>query len=308
MALEGLHHVTAITGDAPRNVDFYARLLGLRLVKKTVNFDQPDVYHLYFGDERGTPGSILTFFEFPGAAKGHAGDGMVHTVRWRVASEEAVAFWAERLAADGVAAERADGALSFADFEGLRHELVTTTVADAPLVAKAPDIPPEHALLGFHGVRAYAAQPQASAPLLEALGFRSEGEAGWTLTGEQRRAALLYDAPPAERGLTSAGTVHHVAWSAADDAELEAFRARAIEAGAHATDIIDRQYFHSVYFREPSGVLFELASRDIGFQCDEPVESLGEALKLPPQYESRRDQLERALTPLSNPRAGTTAA
>jgi glyoxalase family protein len=308
MALEGLHHVTAITGDAPRNVDFYARLLGLRLVKKTVNFDQPDVYHLYFGDERGTPGSILTFFEFPGAAKGHAGDGMVHTVRWRVASEEAVAFWAERLAADGVAAERADGALSFADFEGLRHELVTTTVADAPLVAKAPDIPPEHALLGFHGVRAYAAQPQASAPLLEALGFRSEGEAGWTLTGEQRRAALLYDAPPAERGLTSAGTVHHVAWSAADDAELEAFRARAIEAGAHATDIIDRQYFHSVYFREPSGVLFELASRDIGFQYDEPVESLGEALKLPPQYESRRDQLERALTPLSNPRAGTTAA
>ena len=307
MALEGLHHVTAITGDAPRNVDFYARLLGLRLVKKTVNFDQPDVYHLYFGDERGTPGSILTFFEFPGAAKGHAGDGMVHTVQWRVASDEALAFWAARLAADGVAAERAEGALSFADFEGLRHELVTAAVSDAPLVAQAPDIPPEHALLGFHGVRAYAAQPQASAPLLEALGFRSDGGADWTLAGEQRRAALRYEQPPAERGVTSAGTVHHVAWSAADDAELEEFRARAIQAGAHATEIIDRQYFHSVYFREPSGVLFELASRDIGFQYDEPVESLGEALKLPPQYESRRDQLEQALTPLTNPRAGTAA-
>jgi glyoxalase family protein len=307
MALEGLHHVTAITGDAPRNVDFYARLLGLRLVKKTVNFDQPDVYHLYFGDERGTPGSILTFFEFPGAAKGRAGDGMVHTIQWRVASDDALAFWASRLAADEVATERTGGALAFADFEGLRHELVTVPVLDAPLAANAPDIPPEHALLGFHGVRAYASRPAASAPLLQALGFHAEREADWTLAGDQRRAALRYEQPPAERGVTSAGTVHHIAWSAADDAELTEFRSRAIEAGARATEIIDRQYFHSVYFREPSGVLFELATRDIGFDYDEPVESLGEALKLPPQYESRRDQLERALTPLTNPRAGTAA-
>jgi glyoxalase family protein len=307
MPLEGLHHVTAITADAPGNVDFYARLLGLRLVKKTVNFDQPDVYHLYFGDERGTPGSILTFFEFPGAARGHAGDGMVHTVQWRVASEDALAFWASRLAAENVAVERADGTLGFADFEGLRHELVAADVPDAPLAAAAPDIPPEHALLGFHGVRAYASQPPASAPLLEALGFTAEGGAAWTLAGEQRRATLRYEQPPAERGLTSAGTIHHVAWSAADDAELEAFRARAVEAGARATEIIDRQYFHSVYFREPSGVLFELASRDIGFEYDEPLESLGEALKLPPQYESRRAQLEQALTPVTNPRAGTAA-
>jgi glyoxalase family protein len=308
MALEGLHHVTAITGDAPRNVDFYARLLGLRLVKKTVNFDQPDVYHLYFGDERGTPGSILTFFEFPGAVKGRAGDGMVHTIQWRVASDDALEFWAARLAADGVATERPDdGALAFADFEGLRHELVAVTVPDAPLVANSPDVPPEHALLGFQGVRAYASQPAASAALLETLGFTSDGESDWTLAGDQRRAALRYEQPPAERGVTSAGTIHHVAWSAADDAELTAFRDRAIEAGARATEIIDRQYFHSVYFREPSGVLFELASRDIGFEYDEPVESLGQALKLPPQYESRRDQLEQALTPLTNPRAGTAA-
>jgi glyoxalase family protein len=308
MPLEGLHHVTAITGDAPRNVDFYARLLGLRLVKKTVNFDQPDVYHLYFGDERGTPGSILTFFEFPGAAPGHAGDGMVHTVQWRVGSEEALAFWGARLASEGVATERGDGAtLAFADFEGLRHELVAVAVDDAPLVASAPDVPAEHALQGFHGVRAFAAAPERSGRLLEALGFDERSEAEWTLAGAVRRAALGYDAPPAQRGVTSAGTVHHVAWSAADDAELDAFRSRAIEAGARATEIIDRQYFHSVYFREPSGVLFELASRDIGFECDEPLESLGEALKLPPQYEARRAELERALTPLVNPRARTTA-
>jgi glyoxalase family protein len=308
MALEGLHHITAITADAPRNVDFYARVLGLRLVKKTVNFDQPDVYHLYFGDERGTPGSILTFFEFPGAALGQAGDGMVHTIQWRVASDEALDFWAARLADADVATERtAEGALAFADFEGLRHELLAVAVGDAPLAAHAPDVPAEHALLGFHGVRAYASRPDASTGLLEAIGFAHDGGADWTLRGDQRHAALRYDAPPERRGVTSAGTVHHVAWSAADDAELEAVRAQAVDAGARATEIIDRQYFHSVYFREPSGVLFELASRDIGFEYDEPLETLGEALKLPPQYESRRAELEQALTPLTNPRARTTA-
>ena len=308
MALEGLHHITAITADAPRNVDFYARVLGLRLVKKTVNFDQPDVYHLYFGDERGAPGSILTFFEFPGAALGQAGDGMVHTILWRVASEDSLAFWEARLADADVATERTeDGAVAFADFEGLRHELLAVAVDDAPLAAHAADIPAEHALLGFHGVRAYAARPDASTPLLEAIGFHHERGAEWTLRGNERHAALGYDGPPAQRGVTSAGTVHHVAWSAADDAELEAVRAKAVQAGARATEIIDRQYFHSVYFREPSGVLFELASRDIGFDYDEPLESLGESLRLPPQYEGRREQLEQALTPLTNPRARTTA-
>jgi glyoxalase family protein len=301
MQLEGLHHITAITGDAQRNVDFYAGLLGLRLVKKTVNFDQPDVYHLYFGDEQGTPGSILTFFEFPGAAPGRAGDGMVHTIQWRVAGDQALDFWAQRLAAEGVGTERAGGVLRFADFEGLAHELVPGAGDDAPLAA-APDVPAEQALLGFHGVRAYAARPEASAPLLERLGIEHDGESAWRAQGAERHAFLHYDEPPAELGRQSAGTVHHIAWSLADDAELDAFRRRALDAGAHATDIIDRQYFHSVYFREPSGVLFELASRDIGFAYDEPAETLGEALKLPPQYENRREDLERRLTPLSNPR------
>lgn len=293
--LEGVHHITAITGDAPRNVDFYSRVLGLRLVKKTVNFDQPDVYHLYFGDEVGTPGSILTFFEFPGAAPGRAGDGMIHTIQWRVRDDAALDFWAQRIPG----AQRDDGVVRFADPEGLAHELLVADVADAPLAASHADVPPEHALLGFHGVRAYASDPSRSAGLLRALGFTGEG-AAYDATGAERTGRLTYDDPPAAPAIPGAGTVHHVAWSAADDAELEAFRGLARGGGAHPTQIIDRQYFHSVYFREPSGVLFELASRDIGFDVDEPRETLGEALKLPPQYERLRPQLEQLLTPLGS--------
>jgi glyoxalase family protein len=308
MALEGLHHITAITGDAPGNVDFYARVLGLRMVKKTVNFDQPDVYHLYYADEAATPGAALTFFEYPGAPPGRAGDGMVHTIQWRVASAAAIAFWRERLHVAGVEAEGDgdDRLLRFADPEGLGHELLALEVPDAPLAARAADIPAEHALLGFHGVRAYASQPGASAALLEALGFAREAGSpdGWLARGEQRHGVLVYDVPPAQRGNPSAGTVHHVAWSAADDAELEAFRARVARGGARPTPIIDRQYFHSVYFREPSGVLFELASRDLGFDVDEPLETLGEALTLPPQHEPLRAELERRLAPITNPRTG----
>jgi glyoxalase family protein len=299
MALEGLHHITAITADAPRNVDFYTRVLGLRMVKKTVNFDAPDVYHLYYGDEQGTPGSIMTFFEFPDAAPGRAGAGMLHRILWRVAAPAAIDFWAERLAARGVAAERtAEGGLRFADPEGLHSELVVAGVSDAPLRAAADGVPAEHAIQGFHGARAYAAEPAASAPLLAALGFTG-GPAELELAGAERRGTWAYDPPPAAPGLQGAGTVHHIAWSAADDAELDALRVTAAGAGARPTPIIDRQYFHSVYFREPSGVLFELASRDVGFDVDEPLESLGRALKLPVQHEHLRARLEQTLTPLS---------
>ena len=295
MALEGLHHVTAITGDAQRNVDFYVSTLGLRMVKKTVNFDSPDVYHLYYGDETGTPGSILTFFEFPGARPGRAGNGMIHRIVWRVGSHTALDFWRARLGIDGDV---------FADPEGLEHELFVAEVPDRPLVAHAPDIPPEHALQGFHGVRAYSDRTARSTPLLERIGFARTGEddTAWELAGAERRATLHYDVPPPQPGIQSAGTVHHVAWSAADDGELELLSQAAAGAGARVTPIIDRQYFHSVYFREPSGVLFELATRDIGFAIDEPVAELGQSLKLPPRYEARRPELEDALTPLVNPR------
>jgi len=303
MAIEGLHHITAITGDAPANVDFYARLLGLRLVKKTVNFDQPDVYHLYYGDETGAPGSILTFFEFPGAVPGRHGSGMVHTIQWRVRDADAISFWEVRLGVNGVDCARIGDTLRFADAEGLDHELLIDDVPDPPLVADAPDIPPESALLGFHGVRAYHVDPPRSDALLDGLGFSGgSGDGVWEARGASRGAVLRYNTPPAVPGIQSAGSVHHIAWSVADDDELTSVRAQAVGQGAHATPIIDRQYFHSVYFREPSGVLFELASRDIGFQFDEPVESLGEDLKLPPQYEDRRAELERALTPITNPR------
>lgn len=304
MPLEGLHHVTAICADAPRNVDFYARVLGLRLVKKTVNFDQPDVYHLYYGDEAGTPGSILTFFEFPGAARGVAGDGMVHAIVWRAGVPEALAFWAARLTDEGAPVTWVEGGvLRFTDPEGLVHELVASDAGDPPLAAVALDVPPEHRLLGFHGVRAYARTPERSAPLLQALGFAQRNAGGaWVAQGEQRHGVIHYDRPPGHPGMPGAGTVHHVAWSAADDAELAALRDVIRDAGGHPTPIIDRQYFHSVYFREPSGVLFELATCDIGFAVDEDAHKLGRDLKLPPQYEDRRAQLEGQLTPLANPR------
>jgi glyoxalase family protein len=310
MQLEGIHHITAITADAPANVDFYARALGLRLVKKTVNFDSPDVYHLYYGDERGSPGSILTFFEFPGIARGRPGAGMVYHLAWRVASAEALAFWAERLEREGIAlAGRDDRLLVFHDPEGLELALLVDESGEPPLRAKAGEVPAEHALLGFAGVHAYADDRERSAPLFEeALQFERAEDDRWRVAGAQRSALYVADPAPPEPGIQGAGTVHHIAWSSKDDAEQEAWRARVIEAGARPTPIIDRQYFHSVYFREPNGVLFELATRGPGFDIDEPLEHLGESLRLPPQHEHLRDELERTLTPLANPRVSRTAA
>jgi glyoxalase family protein len=305
MRLEGIHHVTAITGDAQRNLDFYVGTLGLRFVKKTVNFDAPDVYHLYYGDETGAPGSIMTFFEFPQAAPGRAGAGMIHTVSWRVAGPAALDFWEQRLTGAGVDAARTDDALRFADPEGMGLAIVSAEPGDAPLAAEADDIPAEHRLQGFHGVRAYADDPERSEELLDALGFEPDGD-GYILAGEARQARYGYDAPPAEHGLQGAGTVHHVAW-ASQDADHEAWRTEVARAGAMPTPVIDRQYFESIYFREPSGVLFELATMSPGFAVDEPVELLGQALKLPPQHEPLRPVLEQRLTPIRDPRARVTS-
>jgi glyoxalase family protein len=301
MRLEGIHHITAITGDAPGNVDFYVRVLGLRLVKKTVNQDDPTVYHLFYADERGSAGADLTFFEYPGATPGRAGAGMVHTVVWRVGGPDAIGFWEERLAAEGVQAERLDGALRFADPEGLAHELIVDESGDDPLLAEHPEIPSEHALRGFAAVRAYSPRPEASAPLLEqVLGFRPDGD-GWEVRGERRGGRYAYDPPPELPGSQSAGTIHHVAWASPTE-EHEGWRERLAEAGARVTPVIDRFYFRSIYFREPSGVLFEIATLGPGFATDEDPEHLGERLSLPPNFESYRDQVERTLTPIENPR------
>ena len=303
MKLEGIHHVTCIAGDAPRNLDFYTRVLGLRLVKKTVNQDDPTVYHLFYADEQGSAGSDITFFEYPGARPGRAGAGMVHTVVWRVASEDALAFWADRLTAEGAPAARHDGALRFEDPEGLAHELRPSATADEPLVADHPEIPAELALQGFDGVRAFALDAQASRPLLEeALGFEPQGDPAWEARGEQRSGIYRYDEAPAGRGMGGAGTIHHVAWASTMD-EHEAWRRRMAEFGANPTPVIDRFYFRSIYFREPSGVLFEIATLGPGFATDEPADALGERLSLPPSFEHLRDRLEPVLTPLPNPRA-----
>ena len=292
MKLEGIHHVTAITGDAPGNVDFYARVLGLRLVKKTVNQDDPTVYHLFYADERGSAGSDITFFEYPGTPRGRAGAGMVHRVVFRVASEESLDFWEER-----VGGERNDGSLVFADPEGLALELVVDDSGEEPLVARHPEIPEEHALRGFAGVRAYAFDPEQSRGFLEgSLGF----EPGFVARGEKRSGFYEYDVTE-QRGTSGAGTVHHVAWASSQE-EHEAWRAAVEQAGARPTPVIDRFYFKSIYFREPSGVLFEIATLGPGFTVDEPLEHLGERLSLPPAYEHVREQVEPLLTRLPNPR------
>jgi glyoxalase family protein len=303
MKLEGIHHITCITGDAPGNVEFYVGVLGLRLVKKSVNQDDPTVYHLFYADEKGSAGSDITFFEYPGARPGRAGAGMIHTITWRVASEEALDFWEERLRAHGVESVRADGRLRFQDPEGLGLELAVVETDDEPLIADHPEIPAELALQGFDGVRAYSAAPDASLRFLGVgMGFRPVEPPGeWEARGEERGSSYVLDEAPGQRALSGAGTVHHVAWASHTD-DHEAWRERVAQAGATPTPVIDRFYFRSIYFREPSGVLFEIATIGPGFTADEPLETLGERLSLPPNYEHLRERLEPVLTPLPNPR------
>jgi glyoxalase family protein len=306
MRLDGIHHISAITGDAQRNLDFYTRILGLRLVAKTVNQDDPSVYHLFYADEQGHPGSEMTFFEYPLAIPGRAGAGMIHRIAWRVGSEEALEFWTERLGLLEVAVTRGDGgSVRFSDPEGLDHELVVNVSGDAPLAAEHPEIPAAHALQGFDGVRAYATDPERSGALLEkVLGARRDagGAPVWTLRGDARGGWIAYDPAPAERGRQSGGTVHHVAWGTSV-AEHPRWQQRFEESGVATSGIIDRTYFKSIYFREPSGVLFEIADDAPGFTIDSPVADLGRAIILPPQLESRRAEIEARLTPLPDPRA-----
>jgi glyoxalase family protein len=306
--LDGIHHVTCITGDAPKNVDFYTRVLGLRMVKKSVNQDDPTVYHLFYADEAGSPGADITFFEYPNAMRGRAGAGMVHLIRWRVASDEALTFWQERLGSEGVETQRDSQTLRFVDPEGLGLELAVVDTQDDPLIADHPEIPADVALQGFDGVRAYAVEPDSSRGFLEeTLGFAPrDGDNEWEVRGETRGGFYAYDAPPNERGIPGAGTVHHVAWASTMDDHAE-WRKRVSDDGLHPTPIIDRFWFKSIYFREPSGVLFEIATIGPGFTSDEPLEHLGETLTLPPDFEHLRGRLEQVLTPLPDTRTTRTA-
>ncbi|MEX0791399.1 MAG: VOC family protein, partial [Actinomycetota bacterium] len=262
MALKGIHHITAITGDAPGNVDFYVRVLGLRMVKKTVNFDVPDVYHLYFADETGSPGSVLTFFEYPGAARGRHGAGMIHTILWGVPSAGSLDFWESRLGAEGFDTARLPDRLRLEDPEGLGIELVVDPAGEPSLAASWPEIPAEHALTGFAGVRVYGRVPSSrelkaaasgrevidsDTVLTSTLGFaRLPDEASaYRLTEGVRRATYSYDEPPGSPGRQGAGSVHHIAWACDPDEQPE-WQLRVAEGYLSPTPIIDRQYFHSI--------------------------------------------------------------
>lgn len=306
MLLEGVHHVTCITSDAPGNVEFYAGVLGLRLVKKSVNQDDPTVYHLFYADEKGSAGSDITFFEYPGAPIGRAGAGMVYRIVWRVVSDDALTFWEDRLDARGYATTRGDERIRFRDPEGLELELRVVETSDQPLRAAHPAVPRDFALLGFEGVRAYSAEPQASKPFLEGtLNFGPTSEDEWVVRGEQRGSFYAYDPPPERPGLGGAGTVHHVAWATPMD-EHTTWHERIARSGARVTPIIDRFWFKSIYFREPSGVLFEIATLGPGFAVDEPLEALGDKLVLPPDFEHLREKIERIVKPLPDPRLDPT--
>ena len=302
MKLEGIHHITAITADAQDNVDFYAGVMGLRLVKKTVNQDQPTVYHLFFADEKGSAGSDLTFFEFPGRAgrpgrrRRRAPDRLAGRLR------EALDFWEKRLAANGIESRREGESLVFSDPEGLEHELAVVEVDDEPLIADHPEVPAEVALRGFHAARAYAAAPDASSGLLEALEFEP-ADGGWEARGDARGG--LYALRRAAGRAGPAGRRQRPSHRLGLDASTSTrqWRERAISAGARPTPVIDRFYFRSIYFREPSGVLFEIATLGPGFTVDEPLEHLGEKLSLPPDFEHMRPEVEPNLRPVVNPRS-----
>lgn len=299
MKLDGIHHISCITGNAANNLDFYTRVLGMRLVAKTVNQDDPYVYHLFYADYEGSPGADLTFFEYPGALPGRAGSGMVHRIAFRVADESALDFWEVRLGKAGVEVVRDEGRLDFTDPEGLGLALVTDLSADSPLRGRHPEIPPEYDLRGFDHVVAYGSDVVGSGRVLEGVlgGSRIGSGEEWEVRGVSRGGRIRFEAPPQERGRPGGGTVHHVAW-ATERAEHEAWLTQLKEHGVASTPVIDRHYFQSIYFREPSGVLYELATKGPGFTVDDPLSELGRRLILPPRFEPRRSEIETHLSPI----------
>ncbi|MHA6806191.1 ring-cleaving dioxygenase [Salinifilum ghardaiensis] len=310
LATSGLHHVTAIAGNPQRNAEFYLRALGLRLVKTTVNFDAPDTYHLYYGDEAGRPGTLLTFFPFDGAPAGRRGTGQATTTSFSVPAAS-IGWWRQHLQGLGVevgeVGERAgEAALTFHDPDGLEISLVAHPQPDPRAPWDNGVIPPEHGIRGLHSVTLSTADEDGTAAMLEELGLRSAGREGDRLryaAGEGGPGSLVdvLVTPGAERGLVAGGTVHHVAWRVPDEATQEEWRAELVERGAEVTAILDRQYFRSIYFREPGGTLLEIATDEPGFNVDEPLLELGRALKLPPWMEPDREQIAAALPALSLP-------
>lgn len=309
--IPGIHHVTAICENAQQNIDLYAGLLGLRLVKQTVNFDMPDTYHLYYGDELGHPGTILTFFAWPDVPKGRKGTGEVGTIAFSI-PEQSIDYWVEHLSQQnalvaGPNIHFGEQVLSIFTPEGLTLELVAHRVADQFRGWKDGPVPAEHAIRGFHGVTLMEANLEHTSTMLtEVLGFElvgMEGNRSRFHAGDGDIATLVdvLTLPELTRGTIAVGSVHHIAWRTPDDEQQLEWRKKLLDLGIHVTQVRDRKYFHSIYFHEPGGVLFEIATDPPGFAIDEPVEQLGTHLQLPSWLESQRPNLEQTLPPLHLP-------
>lgn len=309
MKLHGIHHITAIATDPQRNVDFYTQVLGLRLVKRTVNFDDPGSYHFYFGDGIGSPGTIITFFPWPGARRGSRGTSQVVATSFAIASG-ALDYWKARLkdyhvVGEETSARFGDLVLRFTDPDGLMLELITSNYLEDVSLNFANAVPPESAIRGFHAPTLELQNMKVTQELLTGvLGFKVLGEEKnrhrFSLDQQSPSRCLdLLERPDESFGHVAAGTVHHIAFRAANDEEQRQWREKLTNLGFAITPVIDRQYFHSIYFREPGGILFEIATDAPGFAIDEPIDQLGENLKLPPQFESHRAIIEGALPPIS---------
>lgn len=305
--ITGIHHVTALAGEPQQNLDFYTGILGLRMVKKTVNFDAPDVYHFYYGNEQGQPGSIMTFFPYEGIQKGRHGKGMLNVTTFSVPASS-IHFWEKRLEKYKVkfneSYERFNGesVISFEDPDGLGLELVFNDADPRPGFTYGP-IPEEYAIKGFFSVEIWQEGYERTAGLLtETMDHILIGEKGnrfrFAATDSPGNFIDIVCLPDSLRGLSGGGTVHHVAFNTADRETQASVRAKLLQSGLNPTPVLDRQYFDSIYFREPGGVLFEIATAKPGFAIDEAPEKLGEQLMLPAQYESRRSLIEKAVKPV----------
>ena len=300
----GIHHVTAIASDPQANVDFYTKVLGLRLVKQTVNFDAPHVWHLYYGDEQGSPSSILTFFPWPGVMKGKEGAGLTTATAFSV-PPESIGFWHERIKTLGLTTEgpvvRGDSeVLTLFDNDGMRLELVASPGDSRSGWDGVSDIPQEHAVRGLHEVTLSERNLDPTASMLTSflgMGLSSEtaGAANFSMGEGGAGASVQVIGGIQDRGLQAGGTVHHVAFRAPNLQTMESWRQELVGRGVNVTEVMDRQYFKSIYFREPGGVLFEIATDEPGFDIDEPLLELGRKLKLPPWLEPSREQIQHSL-------------
>ena len=315
--LPGIHHVTSITGDVQKCVDFYVSVLGLRFIKKSINQDVPDTYHIYFGDYVGTPGTAMTFFGWPDWPKRRAGSGQVTTVSFSV-PPDSLEFWNSRLrklAVDASSTSRFGcDAIVLADPDGIELELVAQSSRQRWVPWPESPVDEAHAIRGFHSVTMTVSEATATFDLLvKTMGFRKAGQEGHRTrfeTGQGGPHAILdvIESPEGPEGEESIGTVHHVAWRAADAAHQSEWREALVKGGRNVTPVIDRYYFKSIYFREPGGVLFEIATDGPGFTVDEAVESLGSSLSLPPWFNVKRDRLDVTLPPIVVPTTATTGA